>query len=325
MNRGEIMLNLGVDIAKAKFDCALRLAKGKYKNKVLTNNAEGFAALSQWLDQHGAGEAHVCMEATGVYWEALAQYLVSRGMTVSVINPAQIKAFGQSRLVRTKTDKADAKLIAEFCHERRPEPWQAPSASEQTLKALVLRLEALQAMRTQENNRLEVARPIVQADIAKHIDWLNAQIKRLIQAIDEHIDNDPSLRDKHALLGSIPGIGGRTSAWLLAFGIAPQRFTNARQAAAFAGLDPRQHDSGTSVHRKVRLSKIGHAPLRKALYMPAMVTLYRTEWGRCFRQRLMAKGKATKLIIGAMMRKLIHVAFGVLKSGKPFDPKLQIA
>jgi transposase len=246
-------------------------------------------------------------------------------MTVSVINPAQIKAFGQSRLVRTKTDKVDAKLIAMFCHERQPQPWQAPSANEQALKALVLRLDSLQVMRLQESNRLEVARQVVRADIATHIDWLDAQIKSLIKAINDHIDSDPTLRDRHKLLESIPGIGERTAALLLAFCIHPERFANARQAAAFGGLDPRQFESGSSVWRKARLSKAGHALLRKGLYMPAIVTLYRTRWGRCFLQRLMAAGKPAKLIIGAMMRKLIHVAFGVLKSGKPFDAGLQNA
>jgi transposase len=128
------------------------------------------------------------------------------------------------------------------------------------------------------------------------------------------------LGPKQKLLISIPGIGEHTVAILLAYYAHPEHFHNARQAAAFAGIDPRQHESGSSVHGKPRLSKIGHAFLRKSLYMPAMATLYKTAWGQRFRQRLAAAGKAPKLIIGAMMRKLIHVAFGVLKSGKPFDP-----
>lgn len=315
--------HLGIDVAKAKLDGALRLPDGKYKHKVFENNPNGFTALSAWLDKQGAIQAHVCMEATGVYWEAVAEYLANKGMIVSVVNPAQIKAFGASRLVRTKTDKVDAQLIAAFCRERCPEPWQAPSPSEQALRALVLRLDALQAMRTQESNRLEVARAVVKADIASHIDWLDGEIKALIKKIRDHIDDDPEMKDKQALLDSIPGVGERTIALLLAFCLHPGRFANARQAAAFAGLDPRQHESGSSVRGKPRMSKVGHAFLRKALYMPAMVTLYKTDWGRRFRERLAAAGKPPKLIIGAMMRKLVHVAFGVLKSGKSFNPALQ--
>jgi transposase len=242
-------------------------------------------------------------------------------LTVSVINPAQIKAFGASRMVRTKTDRVDSKLIAEFCRERRPEAWCAPPVSEQTLRALVLRLNALQAMQTQETNRLQVARAAVKPGIEKHLKWLDEEIQTLIKAIRDHIDSHPDIKQKRDLLDSIPGLGERTIAVLLAFVGSPERFNNARQVAAFAGLDPRQFESGSSVKAKPRMSKVGHAFLRRALYMPAMVTLYKTAWGKQFLARFKAAGKPPMLIIGAMMRKLIHVAFGVLKSGQPFDVK----
>jgi len=315
-------LHLGIDVAKAKLDCALRLADGKFRSKVVENNSNGFNVLTEWLEKQGATTVHACMEATGVYWEGIAEYFAAQGMTVSVVNPAQIKAFGTSQMVRTKTDKVDARLIAGFCFERHPDPWQAPTQNEQALRAMVLRLEALQTMRTQESNRLEVARDAVKDGIAKHIAWLDEQIDVLVKTIRDHIDGDKSMKAKRAMLESIPGVGERTIAILLAFYSNFERFSNARQAVAFAGLDPRQHESGSSVKGKPRLSKIGHAFLRKALYMPAMVTLYKTAWGKLFRNRLAAAGKPPKLIIGAMMRKLVHVAYGVLKSGKSFDPAL---
>lgn len=316
------VFDLGLDVAKAKLDCALRFPDGKYKSKVVENNSNGFKALIEWLTKHDAATAHVCMEATGVYWEAVAEYMAGKGMVVSVVNPAQIKAFGQSQMVRTKTDQVDARLIASFCAERNPAPWQAPSANEQALRAMVLRLESLQVMRTQESNRIEVSRDVVKPSIVAHVEWLDVQIKALAKEIREHMDGDDSLRDKHALLNSIPGLGERTIAILLAYYADLERFGNARQAAAFAGVDPRQYESGTSVKMKPRMSKIGHAFLRKSLYMPALVALYKTVWGKRFRERLAAAGKPPKLIIGAMMRKLIHVAFGVLKSGKNFNPEL---
>jgi transposase len=319
-------LHLGIDVSKAKLDCALRMADGKTRQKVVTNDQAGFQTLTVWLGKQGAHSFHACMEATGPYWEAVAEFLTTmETATVSVINPAQIKAFGASRLVRTKTDTVDSKLIAQFCFERQPEPWQVPSPAERTLRALVLRLDALHKMHTQESNRLDVARSTVREGIASHISWLDAEIARLTAEISKHIDSDPSLRDKRALLDSIPGIGERTIAALLAFYANTNRFENARQAVAFAGMDPRHHESGSSVKLKPRFSKVGHAFLRKALYMPAMVALYRTEWGRIFRQRLANAGKPPKLIIGAMMRKLVHVAFGVLKSGTPFNPALHHA
>lgn len=316
-------LQLGIDVAKAKLDCALRLTSGQFRHKVVDNTPAGFKALDTWLAKEGAAALQVCMEATGIYWEAVAEHLAARPeTTVSVINPAQIKAFGASRMVRTKTDKVDAKLIAQFCAERTPEPWQAPTPAEKTLRALVLRLDALQAMRTQESNRLEVARESVAEGIAQHLKWLDDEIARISKAIRDHIDNDPTLRDKHRLLDSIPGLGERTTAVLLAFIAEPARFENARQAVAFAGLDPRQHESGSSVRGKPRLSKVGHSFLRKALYMPAMVALYRTDWGKLFRERLASQGKPPMLIIGAMMRKLVQVSYGVLKSGQAFQPGL---
>lgn len=312
--------HLGIDVAKAKLDCALRTPEGKLRHKVVSNTAAGFEDLRTWLTKQGADSVHVCLEATGTYGEAVAECLAGGAtITVSVINPAQIKAFGASQMVRTKTDKVDAKLIAQFCFERQPAAWQAPSAAEQALRALVLRLDALQTMHTQESNRLEVAGPAVREGIAQHLVWLDKEIERLIKAIRHHIDRDPTLRDQQRLLDSIPGLGERTIAVLLAFYADPARFGNARRAAAFAGLDPRQHESGSSVKAKPHLSKVGHAFLRKALYMPAMVTLYKTEWGKRFRERLAASGKPPMLIIGAMMRKLLHVAYGVLKSGQVFN------
>lgn len=303
---------LGIDVAKSKLDCALRLANGKFKNKVIDNNLPGFKLLSEWLVKQHVTTLHICMEATGVYWEAVAEYLADQGMLVSVINPAQIKAFGKSHGVRSKTDKIDARLIAQFCAEHHPKAWQAPAPAERALRAMVLRLEALQIMRTQKSNRLLVARDAVKPGITSHIEWLDKEIKALAKKISEHLDNDPDLKNKQALLDSVPGLGERSIATFLAFYANPERFGNARRATAFAGLEPRHHESGSSVKR----------PPRKAFYMPAMVTLYKTAWGKRFRERLAAAGKPPKLIIGAMMRKLIHVAFGVLKSGKMFDPAL---
>lgn len=320
-----IQFYLGIDVAKAKLDVALRRSDGKYRSKVFPNTRTGFEMMMSWLAGHGVADVsavHACMEATGTYWEEAAEFLAGRQMLVSVVNPAQIKAYGASCLTRSKTDRFDARLIAAFCSERHPQAWVAPPPAQQALRALVLRLDTLQAMRIQESNRLEVARPAVAEDIKKHVDWLDKEIKQLAKKIRGHIDDDPSLKSMRDLLDSIPGLGERTIATLLAFFAAHERFAHARQAVAFAGIDPREYESGSSVKSRPRMSKIGHAFLRKALYMPAMVTLYKTPWGQLFRQRLEAAGKPPMLIIGAMMRKLIHVAFGVMKSRQPFDPAL---
>lgn len=316
---------LGIDVSKAKLDVALRLPNGKLRSKVVKNNADGFETLATWLTKHGVANLHVCLEATGTYWEAVAEFLSDAGHTVSVVNPVQIKAFGAASLTRTKSDRIDARLIAEFCATQHPEPWQPPSPVVRELRALVARREALVAMQTQEQNRLQEANAKVRPDIEAHLDYLRKAIAEIEAKIRRRIDDDPDLGRQKDLLESIPGLGEKTIAHFLAFYGGPLRFDNARQAAAFAGLDPRQHTSGSSVQGRPRLSKVGHPALRKALYMPALVTLYKTTWGQAFRARLAASGKPPKLIIGAMMRKLVHVAYGVLKSGKPFDPALHSA
>ncbi|RRV78732.1 IS110 family transposase [Stutzerimonas stutzeri] len=317
-------LPLGVDVSKKKIDCALMLG-AKFKNKVFANTPEGFASLCAWIDQHAQDSVHACMEATGVYWEALAVHLANAGHRISVINPALAKAHAQSLGLRSKTDAIDARALADYCRQRQPELWVAPTPSEQRLRALVLRLQGLVAMRAEEKNRIESARDSVRDSLNKHLQWLDEEIKRIEQQISQTLDDDPSLRGKRELLASIPGLGERTLAILLAYGLGCERFDKARQFVAFAGLSVREHQSGSSVRARPRLSKVGHSRLRSALYMPAMVALYRTAWGRRYRDRLADNGKPAKVIIGAMMRKLVHVAFGVLKSGRKFDPELHIA
>lgn len=313
---------LGIDVAKAKLDVSLRLPNGKARSKVVDNTPAGFTAVSAWLQKHDVDTLHVCMEATGVYWEAVAEYLVDAGFIVSVVNPAQIKAYGAASMVRTKTDKVDARLIADFCLAQSPDPWRAPPPALRELRALVARRDALDAMRTQEQNRLLVAREVVKASIEAHLEQLEKAIAEVDKAIRQKIDDDPELKEQSDLLDSVPGLGAKTIPVLLSYYGGPQRFEQAKEAVAFAGVDPRHHESGSSVRGKARMSKIGHAAIRKALYMPAMVALHRTIWGRVFRDRLASVGKIPMVIIGAMMRKLIHIAFGVLKSKSPFNPEL---
>lgn len=312
---------LGIDISKLKFDAALAVG-AKFRTKVFANTPAGFAQLNEWLRQHGVPHVHACMEATGIYWEALATHLADAGHVVSVINPALAKAHGQSLGLRSKTDAIDAKLLADFCRGKQPPVWNPPSLTERRLRALVLRHQMLVAMQTQEKNRYESLREEVRDSLDAHLAWLATELERIEHAIARLLHDDDDLRGKRDLLDSIPGLGERTIAVLLAYGISSERFESARQFVAFAGLSPRLHQSGTSVHGRPRLSKVGHAFLRRALYMPAMTTLYRTAWGKRFRARLAANGKPPRLIIGAMMRKLAQVAFGVLKSGTSFNPAL---
>jgi transposase len=312
---------LGIDIAKLKFDVAL-LREGKYKCAVFKNNTEGFEDLLKWLNKHGTPSSYACLEATGIYGDALSRYLVDKGFKVSVANPARIKRFAQSELSRTKTDKADAKLIARFCLAMNPPVWQPLPPHVQTLQAWVKRLEALQSMYQEEHNRLEVSPEMIQPCIREVCEALSKKIEKVKKKIRDHIDQSPDLSAQKDLLESIPGVGEATIAHLLSFLGTPQRFKNAKQLAAFVGLNPKHHESGSSVRGRSRLSKTGDANLRKALYMPAICAKKHNPIIKVFCQRLEKSGKPPMVIIGAAMRKLLHLMYGVLKSGKRFDASL---
>jgi transposase len=315
---------LGIDIAKLKFNVCLLQLSGKLKHKVFPNNAAGFAQLQQWLTKQQATRVHACLEATGTYGEALSHYLHERGHTVSVMNPAAIKAFAASRLSRTKTDRVDAELIARFCLAHQPPPWTPPAAEVRELQALVRRLEALMEMRVAEQNRLSAGVPVaaVRSSVEQLLAHLKEQIARTEKLIRKHIDKHPGLKQQSELLDSIPGIAATTAALLLAEVPNFKQYRSARQVAAFAGLVPRERQSGSSVRGRVRLSKIGNARLRKALYFPAITALRCSPFFQQWAAGLRERGKSKMSVIGAVMRKLIHIAYGVLKSGRPFDPEL---
>jgi transposase len=264
------------------------------------------------------------MEATGTYSEALALYLHDSGQMVSVLNPAIIKAYAQSHLSRTKTDKVDATLIARFCAERKPAQWHPLPREVHDLQALVRRLESLLEMQQMEINRLEagISAQEVRASLEAHLVFLALEIARTEKLIRSAIDDHPSLREQRELLISIPGIGETTAARFLAEILDVKLYKSARQLAAFAGLVPRLHESGSSVKRKARLSKIGAPRLRKALYFPAIAAIKYNPYIKAMSLRLRERGLCPMQIIGAAMRKLVHLAYGVLKSGRPFDPAL---
>jgi transposase len=317
---------LGIDISKLKFDICLSREAGRFRHKVFPNSPAGFSQLSVWLSKQKVERVHACLEATGTYGEALATHLHEAGHLVSVVNPAVIKAYGQSRLSRTKTDKADATLIAQFCSERRPPQWQPLPAEIRELQALVRRLDSLVEMRQMEVNRLEVAvTEAVTESLAGHLAYLDEEVARTEQMIRSHLDSHPDLRGQRDLLLSIPGIGETTAAKLLSEIMDVRLYASAKQLAAFAGLAPRLHESGSSVKRKARLSKTGAPRLRKALYFPAIAAIKYNPYIKDLSQRLRARGKCPMQVIGAAMRKLIHLAYGVLKSGRPFDPEMKTA
>jgi len=320
------LLPLGIDISKLKFDVALLRDTGKLKHRVFPNTPAGFGQLSAWLAQQKVERVHACLEATGAYSEALATYLHEQGQVVSIVNPAQIKSYAESHLSRAKTDKADATLIARFCSERHPPAWSPLPQEVRELQALSRRLDSLLEMRQMEANRLEVAATAaVTESLAEHLAFLDREVARTEGLIRSHIDTHPGLRGQRDLLVSIPGIGATTAAKILGEIMDVKLYESARQLAAFAGLAPRLHESGSSVKKRAKLSKVGAPRLRKALYFPAISAIKHNPYIKELGERLRRRGKCPMQVIGAAMRKLIHIAYGVLKSGRPFDPEMKTA
>lgn len=323
------MSSVGVDIAKATFDVALPLDNGKYRTRSkFANTPQGHAEFMAWLATH-APHAPVAMEATGTYHERLAEALVQRGVTVFVINPAQIAAYAKSELSRTKTDRTDAKLIARFClaqqATQRPLRAFVPlSPGQRRLRALVQRREDLLEMRQMESNRREEADVSVHASIDLLLKTLDDQIAAAEKAIRQHINNDPDLRQRRDLVESIPGIGEATSAWLLACVGDTRQFIDVRQLVAFVGLNPRVRESGTWKGH-TRISKAGSPQLRAKLYFPAIVASQHNPPIRAFYDTLIRRGKPPMVAVVAAMRKLLHMVWGVLRSGTPFNPKIALA
>lgn len=321
------MFYLGVDVAKAKLDCMLLDASnGKLKSKAnIPNTPAGFSQLLEWLVKQKASKPHVVMEPTGMYHENAALALADAGLVVSLVNPAQLRAFAQGLGVKTKTDKADSAVLARYGATQNPASWQPPSQSARKLKALLARRDAVaddlqRELNRQEANNFSPTPETVGEMIAQSIAFLNDELKRLDKMIAMHIDDDPDLRNKKDLLETIPGVGPRVASHMTAL-FAGRTFERAEQLAAYLGLVPVQWESGSSVRGRPHMSKAGPAYLRKVLYMPAVVARRWNPHIKALNDRLLAKGKSKMAAIGAAMRKLAHLCFGVVHSGKPYDPK----
>lgn len=315
---------VGIDISKKTFDAAFLLS-GTVHSRQFKNTLAGFEKLDLWLQSLSELRPHVCMEATGRFYESLAQFLYSEGHVVSVVNPVKIKGFGKAELLRNKTDKIDAGLIARFCASQNPIPWQPMASEVREVQEVERYLGALKAMKLQEKNRLAsgLLSSAVKKAIKKHIEQIEADIAEMENWLKEHVKKHERLSEQVKLITSIAGIGRTTAfVWLGEIGYG-DRFNFTRQVEAFAGLSTRKNQSGTSIRGKERLSKVGNNHLRKALYMPAVVAMRHNPLIRIFVARLKERGKSNMVIIGAVMRKLLRMIFAVVKSGKPFDPGYQ--
>ncbi len=324
------MIVIGIDVSKAKLDCLwIRDLVGmKVKSKIQANNPAGHQALLDWaMKQTGEdiGGLHFVMEATGVYHEALAYALYDAGAQVSVINPARIHHYAKSLGSHSKTDKKDSVNIARYGMTQSPQLWVPEREDIRQLKALIARRDAVKQDVQREMNRREKAQvSAVSKEVHTSIETVLAQLeaekKRLESLIDDHINNHPDLKKDRALLESIPGVGPVISQQMVAV-IRSRPFNRARECAAFLGLVPIENESGSTVYFKPRLSKRGDARIRAKLYMAAVVAIRHNPDIRCQYNRLLKRGKSKMSAIGAAMRKLVHICFGVLKHQAPYQPQ----
>jgi transposase len=316
------LIPVGIDVSKATLHVAiLHPERAKPSYQTFDNTEAGYDALQAWLVERGVSRAHVCLESTSIYGHGVATALHHQGHRVSIVNPVRIHGYAKSQLKRTKADRPDATLIAQFCRDLKPGAWQPAAADIETLQAYTRRLDALTHMLSQEKNRLDISPEALKPDIEAHITFIEDQVKALKKQFRTHIESHESLQTQAALLDSIVGIGPDTAARLLAEIGDINAFGSARQLAAYAGLTPQEHTSGTSVQGKTRLCKIGNARLRKALYFPAIAFLRCAPELQPWRERLAAAGKTKMAIIGAAMHKLIRIVYGVLSSGQLYDPE----
>lgn len=313
---------LGLDISKETIDASLLTEHAEAAKKV-ANNAKGFAQLKNWLANRRVTVTgvHVCMEATGSYFEGVAESFSDDGYRVSVVNPAQIKAFSASQLLRAKTDALDARTIARFCQLQEPPAWVPPSPEQREFRALVRFCENLK--QTRASYQVQRQTPNIVGKVKRSIDDvlanLDEQIEHVESEIAKHIKNDPDLRERHRLLTTIDGIGETTASAILAEAPNLEEFHSSKAVAAFAGLSSRTRSSGTSVKGRGAICKVGNARLRKALWWPAITAMRCNPRLRALAERLRAAGKPNKKIIVAAMRKLLVIAYGVLRSRRPFD------
>jgi transposase len=327
-----MMAIIGIDVSKNKLDC-LWLKDPvalKVKTRVFHNTDKDYEALLAWAQKNtteAPASIHFVMEATGIYHEALAYRLHEAGAKVSVVNPAQLRDYAKCLGTRTKTDKKDSLVIARYGASQRPRLWQPEPAAVRQLKALISRLEAVKQDIQRENNRLEKAE-ITRASeqVRRSIETVRGELEkekaRLEALINQHIDQNPSLQQDRELLESIPGVGPVIAQQMVAV-VRSRVFTSAAQCAAFLGLVPVAHESGSSVRGRAHLSKAGNAQVRAKLYMAAVVAIQHNPDIRAQYERLLRQGKTKMCALGAAMRKLVHICFGVLKHQTPY--KAQVA
>ena len=305
---------LGLDVSKDQLDACLLLPQPR--TLTVPNTPTGHAQLLTWAA--AAGDLHLCLEATSTYGFPVARHAHAAGHTVSILQPLAVARYAQATLSRNKTDRLDAALIADFGRTQTPRAWTPPSPAQEQLQAQSRLRSELVEQRLGLQNRLDTAHASVRPMLRSLVRSLTGQIEKLDAALRATLASDPQLQAQAKLLRSIPAVGPVLCAGLLAE--LPADLRNARAATAYAGLNPRQRESGSSVRGRPSLSKLGNARLRRLLYVPALAGLQHNPVLAAQSARLAARGKPGQVRVAALMRKLLCLCVGVLRSGQPWNP-----
>jgi len=320
-----IQTKVGVDVSAKTLSCVRRCGEEE-QEKEFANDAAGHRELLKWVGKR----ARVCMEATGVYHLQLALTLRKAGVEVMVLNPRVAKDFGRALANRSKTDKVDARTLLEYGERMEFMPWEAPSAAVLELRELGRRLAELVHAGVDEKNRSHAKQvgaisKIVLADVNAHVAQIDKRIKQIETAAVRVVESDAGLKAQFEILRRIPGVGRRSAIQLLTELAVLDPTMTIKQLVAYAGLDPRSYESGTSVEKPVRISKMGNARLRAILYMNALSAVRHDRGARLFYARLLVRGKKKMQALVAVMRKLLHGIWTVLQRRVPFQSAVLFA
>lgn len=312
---------LGLDVSKLTIEVCLLFPDEARSKLTIPNSASGFQMLLKWLQGLDLSCLHACLEPTGRYSRPLAYFLIDAGIRVSLVNSFAVQSHGRSKKFRSKSDRIDAFLLADYCLKENPQSWTPPLKAQSELKDMQHRLACIDELIRQENNRLEAGTDsaVVREDIEDSLGRLLIRRKKLEKALKQLVLTDERLEPNFQILKSIIGLGDTSVIRLLAL-VQFENFKTGRQVACFSGLTPRQYDSGTSIHKRPHISRVGSSDLRKALYFPAIVAINHNPQMRAFAERLRAKGKPPKVIICAVMRKLLVLASALIRKQQMYEP-----
>ena len=313
---------VGVDVSKNYLDLCCFHPEGQRRTRRFPNTATGHRACVRWLD----GPARVVVESTGRYGLDLTLTLhAAEHVEVMVANPKALRGYAKAQMRRTKTDQVDAEVIADYARRMPFTPWKPPEEAITELQAIARRIQALTIEQTREKNRLQSIRDsrsaseVVVNDIEVNLRHLARRITELVRQSMKRIEGSERLRRAYGHLTSVRGIARKSAVLLLGeLATLPEQMS-IRAWVAHAGLDPKKHESGTSVRARERISKVGNARIRRALYMPAHVAIQHEPHVRAFYEKLLRRGKPKMVAVVAVMRKLLHAIYGMLKHDQDFD------